>query len=758
MLENAQNRRRIKLFRQLPKFRETEIERKQVEKRVCNEKDNKEHVESFENSPMVIENDDENEILAFRRKMVEKLKKVVDKERKVRKNRESDSSSENSDSSDEKYDNMEIYYETNTQYAMHKLKFIKDRDQTPSFVCTCCECMFFESSVQKIKFDKILETFRKNDPNVKKDHMRGYIINYNSEYICNTCNRYCRKGQRPPLATSNGLKFFELPQVLQKLSRLEERMVSPFIPFMQIRPLKPYSLNPQLALKGSIVNVPVNVNEMIECLPRRFDQMQCIQLALQRSLAHKSYYQHEVISPYNVINALKWLNNSPLYKKHKIEIDNEFLQFANQENLELEFIVDEDDELDDEKEKDSSTITNKQKKASENQQEKEKSQANLIENLSLHLLFEPENEFDELKNDKQSDQEKPDDSDDEIDGMVADEAMLIDQNQRIAENSILKIAPGYGKRPVSKDKEDVEELSFPKIFAGHPFNENKLSYTKRVKSESTRHDKRSRVPDRQMYMANRKQEIFIRGGINFALRKTRLSNGNPITAGDMLEEDFINERIFDDDGYGFMKKIRGSPSYWQEARKNVFAMCRQIGRPAFFLTLSANEKNWPKLIQELYRCSKHNVDKIEISEEEAMNLTDFQKTELIREDPVTCVEFFSKRSAKFMKFLSEFESVFGKYKLKDFHVRVEFQMHGSPHEHILLWFEGAPLYDILNEIETGECAAFIDKFVTCEYDENDPYVRYQMHRHSHTCYKKKGKDKKCRFNIPYAKKLILMMF
>lgn len=55
--------------------------------------------------------------------------------------------------------------------------------------------------------------------------------------------------------------------------------------------------------------------------------------------------------------------------------------------------------------------------------------------------------------------------------------------------------------------------------------------------------------------------------------------------------------------------------------------------------------------------------------------------------------------------------------------------------------------DNLEESEK-ECIEFIDKFITCKKNETNPFIQLQCHRHTHTCYKKKGKNKKCRFGIP----------
>jgi len=62
---------------------------------------------------------------------------------------------------------------------------------------------------------------------------------------------------------------------------LEKRMVSPYISFMQIKALQLYTLNLQLSLKGSIVNLPVEINEMVNVLPKTFDEMSTIQIKLK---------------------------------------------------------------------------------------------------------------------------------------------------------------------------------------------------------------------------------------------------------------------------------------------------------------------------------------------------------------------------------------------------------------------------------------------------------------------------------------------
>lgn len=116
------------------------------------------------------------------------------------------------------------------------------------------------------------------------------FYNYPSLYLCNTCKGYIIKHRVPKLATSNGLKFVEIPECLKKLSPLEERVCAPIIPFMHIKPLKSYLVNGQLGLRGSVVNIPIEVNDCLTFLPRSFGDMSTIQVQLKRHFDHIILY------------------------------------------------------------------------------------------------------------------------------------------------------------------------------------------------------------------------------------------------------------------------------------------------------------------------------------------------------------------------------------------------------------------------------------------------------------------------------------
>ena len=86
-------------------------------------------------------------------------------------------------------------------------------------------------------------------------------------------------------------------------------------------------------------------------------------------------------------------------------------------------------------------------------------------------------------------------------------------------------------------------------------------------------------------------------------------------------------------------------------------------------------------------------------------------------------------------------------KMKDWFYRVEYQQRGSPHIHMLIWLEGAPVFGVDKD---EDIVAYIDSIITSRKPDNNTelhkLVSRQTHRHSHTCRKQRGKI--CRFNYP----------
>ena len=67
------------------------------------------------------------------------------------------------------------------------------------------------------------------------------------------------------MSRSNGYEFPPKPTHLPELDLLTERLISPRIPYMQIRRLR---RNGCYGIVGQVINVPVDVDTMVRSLPR----------------------------------------------------------------------------------------------------------------------------------------------------------------------------------------------------------------------------------------------------------------------------------------------------------------------------------------------------------------------------------------------------------------------------------------------------------------------------------------------------------
>ncbi|KAG5685147.1 hypothetical protein PVAND_014340 [Polypedilum vanderplanki] len=94
-----------------------------------------------------------------------------------------------------------------------------------------------------------------------------------------------------------------------------------------------------------------------------------------------------------------------------------------------------------------------------------------------------------------------------------------------------------------------------------------------------------------------------------------------------------------------MASITGSPAYWEQQKKKVLGMVRQFGIFTLFITLTAAETHWRELLVIL----KKTVDKEDITEETAGEMSFEEKARLIRTDPITCAQYFDHRFKRFLR-------------------------------------------------------------------------------------------------------------
>jgi hypothetical protein len=99
-------------------------------------------------------------------------------------------------------------------------------EKGPCYVCTCCDQLWYRESVSS--------TAHCSNSDLKLKVFTNVLSEQNKEWLCHTCLNYIKKEKLPPLAKNNMMKFPQKPPCLN-LTQLEERLISPRIPFMQLR-------------------------------------------------------------------------------------------------------------------------------------------------------------------------------------------------------------------------------------------------------------------------------------------------------------------------------------------------------------------------------------------------------------------------------------------------------------------------------------------------------------------------------------------
>lgn len=117
-------------------------------------------------------------------------------------------------------------------------------------------------------------------------------------------------------------------------------------------------------------------------------------------------------------------------------------------------------------------------------------------------------------------------------------------------------------------------------------------------------------------------------------------------------------------------------------------MVRQLGVFTFFITLSAAESHWMELLKIL----KKTVDNEDVDDVSGLSFE--EKSRLVRSDPITCALYFNHRFKELKKtWMKTTEGPFGNHKINFTYHRIEFQHRGSPHVHMIVWLENAPIFD-----------------------------------------------------------------
>ena len=553
--------------------------------------------------------------------------------------------------------------------AFHK-QFIQNEF---GYACSVCDRLWFENDLRPITEDGrrvLLEG--------------GHFESVTGFLVCQTCRNSLRAGRVPTLSTSNGFKYPEKPSHLPPLDRITERLITPRLVFMQIRRL--CHARGSCSIIGQVINIPVDVEEMVRVLPRQLDDDCAFNVCIKKHLVHKSNYLSGFVKKSVVKAWLKFLIDTPLYKREGIVLDESLLLPDGAEDNGL---------------------------------------------IQLEVT--------ETDNDRNGEQIQLDVIDNEAELFACQQQTILWN-----EDKCLNIAPGQNRTPTSIVYDQyAEELSFPAIYLGQPrkfrAGVHVTPYDKAT-SELRRRDRRGAKQDKILYTGPKIMRLRVHDGLNSSFKFAGTAN---VTRAQITNKNFVDGLI--EKNLAFMKSIPNSALYWQQRKRDLFAMVRQLGKPTIFLTMSTSEMTDPRLQKVLYKLSDES-NKIDLTDP-MEQLTVAQRATLASEDPVTCCLFFNKLVDVILNILcSRSKSPFGKHYVKDYFKRIVFQNRGSPHVHAVLWLANDPQEDVSEHMPAT--MELINTITSISSKDLPPETASkQVHRHTPTC-TKRG-EKSCRFNIPY---------
>ena len=391
--------------------------------------------------------------------------------------------------------------------------------QGPLYICTCDQ-LWYKHSVC------LAERTRLSNPEMVK-HLQDTISVDNKEWLCKSCNVHLKKNKVPPCALTNGLQFPVKPDFFD-LNELECRLLAPRLAFQKIMQAP---RGKQFKINGNVVNVPADVNSTVNMLPRLPHETGTIKVQLKRRLQYKSTALSLNVRPHKVMQAATWLaSTSALYQQEGILINQRWNEdySTHDENLDIE-----------------TTHWNR--------------------NADIQPTTE---NVDDLKSDDFSEDEA------DIPAGVTDTMLtapdFLDDSER---QQIYNVAPGEGNTPLSIFcNKYSEELAYPGIFLGQKRPDDKqritsVHYSDICKSELRRSDRRAAMCVENIFFKTKKLQMkILLGKSQIALRKC-MGNNRAITAGDLKNPGGLQQLIHHNEGYKFLRALRGSPPYFKKAKR-----------------------------------------------------------------------------------------------------------------------------------------------------------------------------------------------
>ncbi|XP_072768833.1 uncharacterized protein [Nerophis lumbriciformis] len=533
-------------------------------------------------------------------------------------------------------------------------------------------------------------------------------------WICFTCHSKISKGQFPAECWNNNLAVHPISPELGCLNSLEQHLLALRIPFMKALALPKGGQN---GVHGPVTCVPANIVQTTNVLPRSSTEGSLLQVKLKRKLTYKGHYEYQFVDSWRVRRAIDYLKRTNVLYKD-IEFNEEWSNdFCREEEVVVE--------------------------AGQGKQVVVDTQSSEDEAVEQEIGAEEESEDivqDEMLHDRQQH------------CMFQDTCLMpVDIGQEALDQyfaDVVCLAPAEGNSPVRMLSDKLNEAKcFPVLFPTstntfHTRRTHRLTLSRYFNNRIMHADGRFAHNVEYIFFSQYMSELHqVISSISVAMRKGKGGQHSQRISPGMLKDDESLKRLLQfDDGFRFLRPIRGTPAFWSSVQKDLLACVRQLGIPTWFCSFSSADLRWQNLLASILRQEgrQQTVEQLEWAD----------RCELLRRNPVTAARMFDYRWHCFLKevLMSPSQPV---GKIVDFFYRIEFQQRGSPHVHALFWIEGAPQIYKNTDVEVAE---FVDKYVTCELPSGDDTllevvssVQTHSKRHSKSCRKNKTV---CRFNFP----------
>ena len=259
------------------------------------------------------------------------------------------------------------------------------------------------------------------------------------------------------------------------------------------------------------------------------------------------------------------------------------------------------------------------------------------------------------------------------------------KNKEKDPNKPFSYAPGGGKCPENiMTQKDMEVKAFPKHFPtgkygkDYPRNHkitNQMYFTQRILNK----DERFAMDPFYVFMACAFVERqALENQINISgFKGIKSKNENGVWCIHLTD-------VFD-----VLKKVKGTPKYWQSKRNDLVAKVKQLGPFHIFFTFSCGEMRWSEIYISVFKRKNidvHVPDNWSGDDDELLvdgiplwtyvNQMDQSKYELFKDYTLLITRMFDKRVEKFIKEIL-MGSGKGKVPISYYSYRVEFQARGK---------------------------------------------------------------------------------